>query len=550
MTSTSRTLKYQKNLSAGNGFTIVNKANTWKRERARVSLNLLANVVNAACYSFNEDPFEFIPKDSQDEPNFEREELSFVLGSSLRETAVDGISYILTSYDAEENKITFKRLNNFNVMFGQGDRADGKDVKQALYIDKRPSKERWNKSNTLYVKLNSVLELKKDEIAVLTYWKLDEGGVHTYQIEGNKVVSHVFQELSRLPIVRFYGKETFLESWNTWRGFYYQVKDILLTMDYTLSLIQEKIATAPNHLYTIAQEVLGANLDNWANLAGLPKAFLAYKAIHVVNAGTGDPQVMQLPPPEPNNFVIGIEPLIANYEFHLNLLNQTIGNIAGTPQANETAEAVLLRKENKISSVNELIKNLLDSSYEICTLIEDFSGVKMEIQNSLFEKAKREKEQAQIVNFLTFANTNPLAKFTAPVLIKKMELSDDDKTQLIQGLADAMLPTPELVEAQAQLQEAQQQIGQLNIQLEQAQAAIEAQLATAQIKEKGLVERKMMDVQVKIAELQQKYGADNEQLNLDLIKLQQDFDLKSAEIALKASQQNADIINTVAEQQI
>lgn len=435
-------------------------------------------------------------------------------------------------------------------MFGQGDRADGKDVKQALYIDKRPSKERWNKSNTLYVKLNSVLELKKDEIAVLTYWKLDEGGVHTYQIEGNKVVSHVFQELSRLPIVRFYGKETFLESWNTWRGFYYQVKDILLTMDYTLSLIQEKIATAPNHLYTIAQEVLGANLDNWANLAGLPKAFLAYKAIHVVNAGTGDPQVMQLPPPEPNNFVIGIEPLIANYEFHLNLLNQTIGNIAGTPQANETAEAVLLRKENKISSVNELIKNLLDSSYEICTLIEDFSGVKMEIQNSLFEKAKREKEQAQIVNFLTFANTNPLAKFTAPVLIKKMELSDDDKTQLIQGLADAMLPTPELVEAQAQLQEAQQQIGQLNIQLEQAQAAIEAQLATAQIKEKGLVERKMMDVQVKIAELQQKYGADNEQLNLDLIKLQQDFDLKSAEIALKASQQNADIINTVAEQQI
>jgi len=536
--------KISKNLAAGNGFSVVNRANIWKRDRARVSLNLLSNVVNACCQTYSDDPFEF-RSDA-----IEREELALLLGTVLREMATDGISYILAYID-DGMRVQFKRLSNFNVMYGKCDHADGSDCKAVLYVDKEESKERWMKDK-LTLSLNKVLELGKDEIMVLTFWEKGESdgveGVWTYEVKGSKLTGKIFQPLSRIPVVRFYGKEVFMETWTTWRGFYYQVKDILLTMDYTLSLIQEKIATAPNHLYVIAQEVLGDNLDNWNRLNDIPKAFLAYKSILNVPGSNGDNQVIQLPPPQPNNFVLGIEPLIENYNFHLNLLNQTIGNIAGMSQASETAEAVLLRKENKISAVNELVKNLLDSSYEIASLIRDYTGREVEIVNSIFEKAKNEKDSAMIYNFLSFCQQNELAKFTAPLLVSKMDLTEEEKGMLINGIAESYKPPEAMMKMQGDMEMLSKQNQALSDALRQSQSDIQAQVASAQIRERGLYERKLVDAELKARELELKVaelsmkmkekGMDARQeaidTSIDIEKMNNDFDLAQRKIALDA----------------
>jgi len=514
--------KISKNLAAGNGFTVVNRANIWKRDRARVSLNLLANIVNATCQTFTSDPFE-INTDS-----IEREELTFKLGTVLREAATDGIAYLLAYKEEKSEKINFKRLNNFNVMYDRCEYADGKDCKAALYIDKKDSDEYWNKGE-LAVKLNSVLELKPKEMMTLTYWEKTEDGVDTYSIEGNELVDHVFQPLRRIPVVRFYGKEVFLETWLTWRGFYFQVKEIMMTMDYTLSLIQEKIATAPNHLYNIAAETLGDNLNQWNRLNDIPKAFLTFKSVYVYDGADGTKQVQMLPPPMPNNYDIGIEPLIASYNFHLNLLNQTIGNIAGESSQNETAEAVLLKKENKISATNELVKNLLDSAYEVRDLIEDFTGeTNLKLTENIFAKIKKQEDLKNITAFLTMAQQNELVRYTAPVLIEKLDLTDEEKKQLTDGIAQSYQPTQEMQQKDQELQQAQQQIQALTAQLNESKAAIDAQLATAQIKEQGLYERKIMDMEFKFKELELKMA----QMQIDSGKKEFDNAMKSADLNL------------------
>jgi hypothetical protein len=530
--------KISKNISSGNGFSIVNKANVWKRDRAQVSANVLEPIINSIVYKFSEDPFEFDLSDGdgktiEADGIFDREELSFQLSTTLREISIDGMSYILVYID-ENGKIGFDRLNNFNVLYGDCKYADGKDCKQAIYVDKEKASGPRRSRDGLSKKLQTVLELKQNEIPVMTYWKkLNPNEVATYEIRGNEITGKVVQNISRIPVVRFYGKECFIEYEKSWRGLYYLVKAVMMTMDYELSLIQEKIATAPTELYIIAQETIGKNLDDWTRINDIPKAFRAYLSI--------DPKTgKQLPAPMPNNFILNIGELIESFNKHLLLVNDILGSSAGMPNAGEVVESVLLRKENKNTAVNEMIKNLLDSSWEICDLIMDFSGVKCEIKNGIFVKSKKQQDLEKLVAVLTAAGQNPLINAAIPLIAEKIDFETSDREKLLSLLAAAQMPDRKAMELE-------QQLAQMKTELDREKAVNEARLASAELlhqrqthknemdfimKEKDFL-LKQKELELKIAQLQIEGGAAAAQIQQGQQKLEQEqqaLNLKAEEI--------------------
>jgi len=497
--------KLSKNLASGNGFTVAGKKAVWNQNRAKVSVNLLEPVINSIVYKFTENPFDFKAKDTAITLPIELPELKFQLGSCLREACIDGISYLLAY--KENDVVRFNRLNNFNVIYGECEFSDGQDVKEVVYIDKRDAGKDYRKSQMGQL-FQSVLNLTKNEIPVITYWRKEGENVVTYKIENEEIVETVTQPLSRIPVVRIYAKEVFINYKRNYRGLYYLVKDVLRTIDLEMSLTQERIATAPNHLFWIAEETIGNNVEQLAKLNDIPTAFKTYKATNTLAPG------VTLPPPTRNDLATNISDLTQSFAVHKEIVQSILGITAGETNGVETAEAVLLRRENKDTAVNDLIKNLLDSSHEIAALITDFTGFEVLIQSDIFEKAKQNDELQKIIALTQFINNNPHAYTVLPVLIAKLDVDMKSKQTMLQLFSQDRDVN----------QEMKAQIEALTMENTQLKAHYDSQLQTAIVNKEAMVAQKQIDAQIKQAEF-----------NLKILELQQEAEFKGIELQQKGA---------------
>jgi hypothetical protein len=461
-------------------------------------------IVNSVCFKFNEAPFDFIQKDKEQQMpcKLDIAGLKFQLGSCLRDAVQDGLSYLFVYKKDEE--IKFSRLNNFNVIFGDCDYSNGEDVEEVLYVDKRDTGKKQQKSE-MSVTFDTVLNLNQTEIPVVTYWYKDEGCVCTAKFEGDDVVEHGKQEIDKIPIVRIYGKEVPAGSFKkTWRGVYYLVRKILMSMDFEQSTIQERIALAPNHGYDIAEESL-SNPEQYAKLNGQPVAYKTYKATNPLN-----PQA-PLPPPQRADKSAQIAEIVESFAQHKELIYSTLGSVAGDAPTNETAEAVLMRRENKDTAVNEMLKNLLDSSHQIAKVIQYFTGVEFNVVSDIFDKAKQNDELQKIIALMQFVNGNPHAHAVVPVLIKKVDIDEQSKQMILTLLQQ---------EKEGQ-EQGNMEIDMLKLENQQLRSDTQAQVVTAQINHQTAIAKANIEAQIKAEELKFKYMELQNKAEAEGIKLAQ-----------------------------
>jgi len=512
--------KISKNLAGGNGFNIASYDKIWGKDRAQVCASgaIMEPIVNSVCFKFNESPFDFIasPDGGQEQRlRMSLPELKFQLGSCLRDAVQDGISYMLVFKKGEE--IKFKKLSNFNVILGDCDYSNGEDASEAVYIGKRDTGKKQRKTD-MSIAFESVLNLNATEIPVVTYWYKENGKICTAKIEGDEVKEHREQKIESIPIARIYGKEIPGRNFKkSWRGIYYLVKDILRTMDFEQSLIQERIATAPNHLYWIAEESL-SNPEQLAKVNDFPVAYKTYRATNPVN-----PQA-SLPPPEKNDLSTNISDLTESFERHKELVYQTLGSIAGDTPGNETAEAVLMRRESKDSSVNEMLKNLLDSAHRVAGIIGEFTGIKVTVASDIFDKAKQNDELQKIIALTQFMEQSPHAYAVTPVLLSKLNIDDNSKQAMLKLL-------------EQEKQSAEQRKGEaeaMQMQMQQLQASQEAQVASAQINAQSAIARANIDAQTKDKELEFKWAELKLKADEAKIKLYAEADRNAVKLDLEA----------------
>jgi hypothetical protein len=476
-------------------------------------------IVNSVCFKFNEAPFDFIQKDKEQPMpcKLDIAGLKFQLGSCLRDAVQDGISYLLVYKKNEE--IKFSRLNNFNVIFGDCDYSNGEDVEEVVYVDKRDTGKKQRKSE-MSVTFDTVLNLNQTEIPVVTYWYKDDGCVCTAKLEGDEIVEHGKQELAKIPVVRVYGKEVPADSFKkTWRGIYYLVRRLLMTMDFEQSTIQERIATTPNHGYDIAEESL-TNPESFSKMNGPPVAYKTYKAF-TTNS------ITPMAPPTRADKSAQIAEIVESFAQHKDLIYQTLGSVAGDAPTNETAEAVLMRRENKDTAVNEMLKNLLDSSHQIAKVIEHFTGVEITVVSDIFDKAKQNDELQKIIALTQYMNNNPHAYAIAPVLVKKLDIDEQSK-QFILGLLDQREKANEQNNMEVEM---------LKLENQQLRSDTQAQVVTAQINHQTTIAKANIDAQIKAEELKFKYTELQNKAEAEGIKLAQN----AQKIADKYEKDIADI---------
>lgn len=528
--------KVSKNFAAGNGLDIWTMGQHSRQDRALVPVNLLEPVVNSVVFKFTENPFEFKTADENVplEQIIDTKELKFQLSSALREVCIDGLSYLLVY--TKDGQLKMRRLNNFNVVFGDCDYADGEDAKEVCIIDKKKVKEKKQKTD-LAVAFDHVLNLGEKEVPVITYYfkcKEEDGteGVCQCKFEDDELVEKVVLPLKHIPVVRFYGKECPIDNFQkNWRGLYYLVKGLLKNIDLTMSLWQERLFTSETFKYWIAEEALGNNVDQLSKINAFPTVFKTYKSIDQITA-------QPLPAPQKVDMRAFLEDLSLSYETNKATIYEILGTVAGEEKGNETAEAVLLRREAKDTAVNDLIKNLLDSSWQLCAILEDFTGIKITIQSDLFDKIKKQEDLQKIMALVQYVNQNPLAVPLVPVMVAKLDVDDITKQTMLKTMAQYFDMQGQQNQA---VQEMQAQLQQLQMENMQLRANNDAQLQTAQMTQATTIAQQALEADIEGAKLElewaklgQKSGEAQAKLAADVDKIQNDFRLKATELQLKA----------------
>ena len=222
--------------------------------------------------------------------------------------------------------------------------------------------------------------------------------------------------------------------------------------------------------------------------------------------------------------------MLQSYTTHSEIVSQGLGQIAGAEKGNETAEAVLLRRENKDTASNDLIKNLLDSSYAICAVVEEFIERKVNVTSDIFAKARKNEELQKIIALTTFISQNKMAYEATPVLISKLDIDDVSKQTLLQLLR----------QQKEQDGGSSQEIEMLKMENQQLRASNEAQVLAAKIDSESRMMVKAMDAKIKEeefrlrwAELGLLFQADKIKLSMDAEKMSNDFQTKLADLKIK-----------------
>jgi hypothetical protein len=529
-----------KSIASGGGISDAERR-AYGEDRAIVNMPILDPAVNAIAYRFDSNPFAFqLPehlKGMADE-----KELASCLSKALREILWDGISYLRVYHTPSE--IKFQVLDNLNIVFGRCKLDTGEDCKEALYIDKISKEEAEKQYPELckWITRKSILNYEGAELdsysdyEEVTYWERMENGVKVSKIISGELADETVLPLSRLPIIRIVGKKVRVDKRDNWRGLPYIVRKLLTTLTYMASLLQERVAIAPNANFLAPEESAGsaeAAKQNAKVNAG-PRNMLYYKAFM-------DDGVTPIPPPVRIDKSAGIEEL----SVHIESLKQTISNIVGTAGANpqagtETAESVLLRRESKETAPDEFLRNLLAGAQGVAAIMEEFfamfsvPGIKVAVTESIFEKAKQASDSQKLMAFVSFMGQNPMGMDFAEALIATMDLSDENRARMEQALEQRKQKEQQNMEqlmqqgqAQAmQLQEAQQQLAVLQKQLQDAQYAnftmqsdSEGRVRMKQLEEENKLAMKQMEIDFKYAELAAKTGTETEKNEIAAAKV-------------------------------
>lgn len=455
------------NLQAGNGwFHRLNKS--FGEARANLTINPLKQMVDSTMNAFIRNPYKFegLEENTQNEINE-------CLQECLRDACDDGLGYFYV-YHTEDGQLKFKKLHNQKVIYSEN---------EAIVIDKKrtPDGEKAVDRTTFWGGNMDILSLDPNEIPVLTYMVKDNGVVKIYKFESEDLTAMTELAIDKLPIITIKNQCIMMSHEPHYRGFYYAWQDAVAFLNACLTVAAEiTIARTP---CALAEESLAGNeeyIKQWES--NDRRNLYIYKGFMQTKDAAGAIINTQLPAPTWAPNTQDLQQLHNGIQSTKAFIDQGMGtNLLAESKGNETATAVLLRKENKQASMSEMLSNLNKSVREIVNLIEQYvmllTGQQIQInikdtysqsvinQNALDLLLTMHQSQVPLMTQLAV-----LQCYSAPEeIIQAVQLQ-------IQNEQD-----PEKMEMEAKIQELTAQLQMEQVRAKEAEALVkQAEISAAQ----------------------------------------------------------------------
>lgn len=544
--------------------------------KPEVYMNVIMSWRDQLVAMYNADPFHIGLKTARKDPMTqvmrvalddiqESSKLTTLIPDLFKKVVDEGFAYgILYTEEVDsttkQQDLKFRTIDIRKVMVDACEDPTLADVSKLVVFDvlsKAEVKAKYEKaaelmeyasSTDLFVPDNIDFD-SKNQCIIYTFYEKVEDGIKISKVLYKDVLDSTVVPLSRIPVFRFYGESVYIEDRIHYRGIYHFVMDLLKLLNYTASELQHQIATTPSTRWMGDAKALANHAETFTTNTD--------SAVAEYDSHDGD---KELKAPVLLDTDLKAAGYLSTINGFMTIIKEILGNPAGDSKSNETAEAVLTRKniakatsnkfinafKNTLTEIGKVVIEYVGLIYDIprqlpngmvLPIISDVNGMFAEVVNGPIEADKQREilEKLLAFNQIVIGNSaNPEAAKMLPFLVKYLPIPEQDKQQLFGmfgGNTNPMaMQLQQTTQANQQLtvqsQQQAQQIALLNQRMQEANQYIQ-QLTNVITANESKVRSDILQTQIKVQ-------SDKE---IAIIKEKGANDRKQAEIEAKTTQE-------------
>lgn len=478
-----------------------------------------------------------------------RNNFKFVVNQALRHACIQGVGYLVLSFDNNEivpevvRDISLVALDP-NVQSLNADDADKGAV--VNFISKAKAKRLYgedvyvNEDTYTLDDIGSQWQVPDDSMPIVSYWEMnDHGTVDFYKVCGDLVIKDKVElPISRIPIFRMCFNEVVRNNKIDYNGIVDMTADLQYGLNIAYSTLLERANRSPKANYLMTPKMIDGLADYYKKLQTKESLVALY------NPDNGEK-------PTPIIETYQTQDLMNTIDSANNLMAQVIGVPVGgiNPAMNsQTATEILVQQNNSESNVNSLYDNAADALYSLTkTIIECLCYVENIEQMPTFKlingpqiitrMMKRRQELLALSSIVDDKTRTILAKHVAETF--DADLKEPLVADIVANSQDVMFLSDS---NQGEDPQAVSVLNKMNAVLEETQAELEQQIAANVELKKELDAAQLQLLNAKeqhIIEVQ-KHFDDMELQNRKL-------DIEEAKVQIDASKANAELENDVIE---
>lgn len=529
-----------------------------RKDRICRSFTQYQKFANAICSPFSKSPYhcELDDEDGQCtqlQENIDEIEnknnFKFVVGQALRHSCIQGVGYLILSFDNNEivpevvRDISLVALDP-NVQSLNADDADKGAV--VSFISKAKAKRLYgedvylNEDTYTLDDIGSQWQVPDDSMPIVSYWEMnDHGTVDFYKVCGDLVIKDKVElPISRIPIFRICFNEVVRNNKIDYNGIVDMTADLQYGLNIAYSTLLERANRSPKANYMMTPKMIDGLQDYYKKLQTKESLVALY------NPDNGEK-------PTPVIETYQTQDLMNTIDSANNLMAQVIGVPVGgiNPAMNsQTATEILVQQNNSESNVNSLYENAADTLYSLTkTIIECLCYVENIDKMPTFKlingpqiitrMMKRRQELLALSSIVDDKTRTIVAKHIAETF--DADMKEPLVADIVANSQDVMFLSDS---TQGEDPQAVSVLNKMNAVLEETQTELEQQIAANVELKKELDAAQLQLLNAKeqhIIEVQKHY---------DNIELQnRKLNIEEAKVQLDASKANAELENDVIE---
>lgn len=481
------------------------------KARNRLTVNVVANNVNSVSNSYDAWPYSWFTGDYSADTAFDkflskpgnaqcatlalRQSVSFGLGVMCVGSEDSGAPAIYAVPDFERVMIDPDSTD-----------LDGYDMVECALIDYRGKAwVRLHYGDEFVPSENdrNIVPAKKGLVPIVTYYVMEDGGCHVYELINSRVNDKGVAEFDRIPVFPVYGERV----WNSdgeiiYKGIVDKCKDIQRLVNYAYTQLGERLALSPKPQFIGTVDAFKGNDMYYKESGSGLNTMLPY------NRKSLD-QKDVLDPPQRFDAKVQFEDLSGIIGSTLDLMTSVTGvdskGLADTPQE-KTATEVEYTASVFSNNVRHYFTNLKYSFKAMGQFLADWMGMglQVEVTQGPDERMQRQVARQELAQLVGVANENQ-----KPSLVNAILKSYPDNEILAQTYAE-LNSIPQPTEMEAQLQ---QMCEQMKVEIEQRDQVIRQQLEEIEQYKKSSYEMEL-NSKTELAKIQLNHQAKMEELAL------------------------------------
>lgn len=481
------------------------------KARNRLTVNVVANNVNSVSNSYDAWPYTWFTGDYAADTAFDkflskpgnaqcatlalRQSVSFGLGVMCVGSEDSGVPAIYAVPD-------FERV----MLDPDSTDLDGYDMVECALIDYRGKAwVRLHYGDEFVPSENdrNIVPAKKGLVPIVTYYVMEDGGCHVYELINSRVNDKGVAEFDRIPVFPVYGERV----WNSdgeivYKGLVDKCKDIQRLVNYAYTQLGERLALSPKPQFIGTVDAFKGNDMYYKESGSGLNTMLPY------NRKSLD-QKDVLEPPQRFDAKVQFDDLAGIIGSTLDLMTSVTGvdskGLADTPQE-KTATEVEYTASVFSNNVRHYFTNLKYSFKAMGQFLADWMGMGMQVEvtQGPDERMQRQVARQELAQLIGVANENQ-----KPSLVNAILQSYPDNEILARTYAELnSIPQPTPMEA-----ELQQMCEQMRAEIEQRDGVIRQQLEEIEQYKKSSYEMEL-NSKTELAKIQLNHQAKMEELAL------------------------------------